>query len=214
MRRAIVIVGMAIAGVAFQAHRAAADPIPIPVSVDLIGSVRGAEIDEDWTVTFPKFAVSFFELTHLQPGFCFDCDNGTALTFAQSTGPFAGPACISCTTGFNARVAGDVSFVGPDFVVDLDQFGFFRIDAPVTFSGTLAVAEGSGTLFRGTLVGSGTATMSVESLPPGPRLAGYEYHVSGVSGVAATPEPTSILLLGSGLLWFLPRRRKDSAGTN
>ena len=95
---------------------------------------------------------------------------------------------------------------GPTAVVTLDQFGGFFVSEPVQFSGALEVTQGQQVLFQGTLLGSGTADASFETIGvAGPRLGGYQYRINAVS---AAPEPAPVVFVGTGLAWLASRRRK------
>ena len=65
-------------------------------------------------------------------------------------------------------------------------------------SGFLRITQPNGVLFDGTLLGSGLASVFYENrFGDGLRLGGYQI---AMSGVAATPEPASLLLVSSGVL--------------
>jgi hypothetical protein len=207
-RLKVFIVGGVFAAAALHADRAAADPMTVGIFLD--AQLRGAQVVEQLQLTFPAFTVSLDDVTHLMPGFCVDqCGNGTVVPFTQKTGPFSGHAVGGFGNQITADVSGNFSFVGPTDTVTLDQFGQFFASENVRFSGMLTVNQGPQVLFNGSLMGSGTANYAVENVGvAGPRLGGYEYQVNAVS---ATPEPASMVLLGSGILWLVPRRRKGSS---
>jgi len=199
----VFVVFVVFAALALPAERALAEPFPVSVSLE--AAVKGAEIIEQWEITFPTFNLSFFDFTHLRPGFCFECDSGAQLPFTQSTGPFSGTGIIGNGNELNASVSGNFSFVGPTVTLQPDELGFFRADEPVQFSGALNVTQGQQVLFQGMLIGSGTGTIVYENKFGGHRLGGYEYHVDAVS---ATPEPAPIVLLSSSLVLLIVSRRR------
>lgn len=203
--RRAVVAGIALLFFALHPGRAAADPVT--VTGVLSGTTAGARILPELELSFPDFRISIALGAPVLPGFVFGGPTGTAVHFTQTTGVFAGHSF-----DIDADVSGMLSFVGPTQFLDFppgtrNQF----LTAPVQLSGFLRIAQGSHLLFDGTLVGSGTGGVSYEDRfgRSDPRIEGYIYQFSGV---AATPEPASLVLLGSGVAWMLSRRRTRSRG--
>lgn len=95
------------------------------------------------------------------------------------------------------------SFVFPELDTD-----FFSVQVPFTLNGFLRGFSGGSEIFAGSLTGSGIA-----SLPYFPSRGVYEWeegrlnYVFGEMPAAATPEPATMLLLGTGLAGLIARRR-------
>ena len=90
-----------------------------------------------------------------------------------------------------------------------DNEGLSRALGTFRFTGTLAgfAAPGGGApLFSTNLSGAGGTVVAFSNFPSesGIRVAQLDYHFQSVS---ATPEPGSLLLLGSGAAWIAARWR-------
>jgi hypothetical protein len=201
------VAAVAVGVMLVHAERASADAVTVQGFLD--GQLRGATVQEDLTLTFPDFTLVLPDVTHLIPGFCIECGSGTPVPFTQQTGNFSGKS----PGGFNsidANVSGHLSFVGPTDAIAIsnDPFASDFLSESVHWSGSLLVTQPNRVLFNGTVSGSGTGSAVYTNFPSGnTRLDGYQYSFSGVS---VTPEPASLLLIGTGVVWLARRRRKSA----
>jgi hypothetical protein len=204
MRGVLALVG---AVVVLHAGRASADPVT--VSGFLEGQPRFAHLQQDLWLSFPDFTVVLSDVTHLIPGFCFECGTGAPVPFTQSTGGFSGHSVANAALHtIDADISGNLSFIGPTDTLDISQDPFAGdfLSEPVQWSGWLTITQPNRVLFNGTVRGSGVGSVDYETNPTGStRLGGYQF---AFNGVAETPEPASIILLGTGIAWLVVRRRK------
>ena len=92
------------------------------------------------------------------------------------------------------------------------QFPFIRLSSPFTFFGHLRATTGDGAeLINTDAAGTGTATASlIWSGDPGFGFFDEHDEIAYFfsSPGAQTPEPASLLLLGTGAAWLMGRRRR------
>lgn len=205
-----LIVGIVFVVSALCAGRATADPVA--VTGFLTGQPRGALIQEELELSFPEFTILLSDVTHLIPGFCDECGNGSPVRFTQTTGTFSGHSIGDPgLRTIDADVTGELSFEGPADVISIapEQFASDVLSESVQISGRLRVTQANRVLFSGMLAGSGLANAVYANRFSAfsTRLEGYQYDINGV---ATTPEPTSIALLATGIAWLGARQRFTS----
>jgi hypothetical protein len=174
----------------------------------------GAISTNQLTLTFPDFAIDIFDNDApsnlaLRPGF--DVPNNSPVSFTQNTGDFSlHSTAFPQNNVIDATVSGHLSFVGPTELVNVPSdcapllVCSQTLTAPVTMSGFLTVQQGSHILFRGSLKGGGSAMTMYQPSRPSQFWQGSQY---SFAAAAQTPEPGSIVLLGSGVAWLVRRRR-------
>jgi hypothetical protein len=204
------VLALAVAMVALHAERALADSVTVTGFLD--GQLHGAQVQEQLLLSFPDFNIALPAVTHLMPGFCIDeCGTGVSVPFTQTTGSFSGHSVGSPGT-IDADVTGNLSFIGPTDTINLSSNPFASdfLSETVQWSGSLTITQPNRVLFNGTLGGSGVGSASYGRIGASgtgsPRLDSYQFQFSGVS---VTPEPGSIVLLGTGVAWLAARRRRS-----
>jgi hypothetical protein len=200
-----------LAFVAFVLQAGVASADPVSITGFLFGQPSGAQVNEQLDLSFPDFSVSLPGVTRLIPGLCLEgCGNGTTVPFEQSTGQFSGRSIAMPQLGVvDAEVTGWLTFSGPTDTVSIapDQLACDYLTQRVTFSGMLAIARRGRTLFDGPISGAGTgrAIFTNRLGPTNAVLDNYQYEFRGLGN---TPEPASIVLLGTGVAWLTARARK------
>ena len=196
-----------------------ADPIVVTsgtVTVTgILGSEQGSLAGDNFLVTGLGGDTGSFAPQH-----CFPCAGGSTLPITGFFGGSvlgAGTANINGTLFTNVGWGGQMFFNGGSVIVP-SVLHNVTITVPFTFTADLHGCSGicvtNPTLFTVQLVGSGIATLQLDSF----GLNGFGQPIFGFSSATfqfeAVPEPASILLLGGGLAVLTAKLRRRRSSQN
>jgi len=197
-----ILVAMAIV-FALAPAPASADTVSLSIVLSGSGPAAFSSGFESVSISSPDFSVGFDGFNAFQPpAFCFDgCGTGTSVPFTQTI-QFDGRN----QNHFPPDISGNLTFTGPtETLVINPPFGTTSFSEPVQFSGTLHVGQPN--QFDERISGSGTGSVAyvVDPLTGVAQLLLFQYQVTGT---AVTPEPASLILLGTSVAWLVARRRR------
>src|SRR4051812_35339847 len=162
-----------------------------------------------FSIATPNNVLVFFPVSPT-PLICEPCTAGDVFKPSfQSTGFFGNGVATFGSTTSNVALSGTLNFDVTPLAFPAATADFITLQTPFSFSGLVRGTQGTTEVFSASLSGSGLVRQAFERFPNGTYTT-EENHLffEFQDAPAATPEPATLLLLGTGVAAVFGRARR------
>ena len=193
-----------------------ADPIVITSGALSVSGLAGIPVYSFSGQNFSVTAVGH-DFGNTGPESCFPCVSGQVISTNSTYGGStlgSGTVMFNGMTFNNISLLGVLTFTGPSIVIPQTNLTSLTLTAPFTLSGPFGGCFGSqltcdSIVFSTQLSGTGVASIRFEGFVDSQNRILYDFrNVTYTFTNTAVPEPTSILLLTSGVAALVAGKRK------
>jgi len=197
----------------WAAPSAQAEPFVVGAGSSLVFDIEGDSFSfagSGFSIGTPNNTLVFFSISPV-PLLCEPCTSGSVFNPSfQSTGSFGtGVATFGSTSYSDVALSGTLNFDVTPLAFPATTANFLTLQTPFSFSGLVRGTQGTTEVFSASLTGSGLVRQGFDRFPNGTYTSGENQLVFTFQDApAATPEPATLLLLGTGVAAVFGRARR------